>query len=48
MRIIIEFDLDEEWQDPEHVSGMTEEASEKIAEFTNEMGTNLDVRRRID
>lgn len=42
-RCRVEFTLDDDFVDPDHPSGMTEEANDKITDFILTMGSDLDV-----
>lgn len=47
MRISVVVDLDDEWCEPEHVVGISEEAHEKIYDFMSEFGTVVNIIRDV-
>jgi hypothetical protein len=45
MKIIITMELDDDYADPGHSTGVTEEGYIKINEALSELGTDVDVSR---
>lgn len=44
-RIRIEMDLDDDYTDPDHVSGLNSEGDEKLSEALGDFGINLEIKK---
>lgn len=45
MKIIIEMNLDDEYSDPNHSTGLTENGYDMLVDMLSRMGENIDVKK---